>query len=205
MMTMSAVYYMLMSWYPKYLQAARGVSPDQSSWLTALVLGSGALGCLSGGWLTDALVERTGNRRWGRTAQAVAGAGLASVCILASVRTDSTLLASIFVAVALFGVEIQLPSWWACATQISGRHLGALFGLMNMVGGLGAILSQILFGHFAEWRKSLGYTGRAQWDPGFTAYVFVALVGLTLWSLVDPEKTVEGPTAPHVRTDSPEA
>ena len=39
MMTMSGVYYMLFSWYPKYLQSARGVAPDQSSWLTSLVSG----------------------------------------------------------------------------------------------------------------------------------------------------------------------
>jgi MFS family permease len=188
---MSAIYYMLFSWYPKYLQAARAVSPDQSSWLTGMVLGAGAFGSLFGGWLTDWLVRKTGNRRWGRTGQAVAGGGLAAIGIMASVSTDSTVLASVFVALACLGVQLQLPAWWACATQVSGQHLGALFGLMNMVGGVGAILSQILFGYFAEWRKSLGYSGRAQWDPGFTGYVVVALVGMTLWALVNPEHTVE--------------
>ena len=76
MMTMSAIYYMLMSWYPKYLQAARGATPDQSSWLASLVLGMGAFGCLFGGWLTDWLVRVTGNRRWSRTGQAVVGSGV---------------------------------------------------------------------------------------------------------------------------------
>jgi hypothetical protein len=40
--------------------------------------------------------------------------------------------------------------------------------------------------------KGLGYAGRAQWDPGFFVYVAVALVGMALWSLIDPEETVEG-------------
>jgi sugar phosphate permease len=191
MMTMSAFYYMLFSWYPTYLQAARGVRPGQSGWLTGMVLGAGAFGTLFGGWLTDWVVLTTGNHRWGRTGQAVAGAALAAGCVLASVQSDSTVLASVFVALACLGVQLQLPAWWASATQVSGRHLGALFGLMNMIGGVGAILSQVLFGYFADWRKSLGYSGRAQWDPIFTAYVGVALIGLTLWSLVNPEKTVE--------------
>ena len=69
MMTMSAVYYMLISWYPKYLQAARGATANQSSWLASLVLGLGAFGCLFGGWLTDWLVRTTGNRRWGGLAR----------------------------------------------------------------------------------------------------------------------------------------
>ena len=195
MMTMSAIYYMLISWYPKYLQSARAVSPDQSSWLSSMVLGAGALGCLFGGWLTDWLVEKTGNRRWARTAQSVIGALLAGTGILASIFTGSAVLASVFVAVACFGVQIQVPAWWASATQVSGRHLGALFGMMNMLGAVGAILSQLFLGQFADWMKSLGYTGRAQWDPGFYVYVVVAVIGMVLWSLINPEKTVESERA----------
>ncbi len=100
-------------------------------------------------------------------------------------------MASAFIALVYFGVQLQLPSWWACATQVSGRHLGALFGLMNMMGGLGRILSQLFVGGFADWRKSLGYTGRAQWDPSFYLYVAIALLGMILWALVNPEKTVD--------------
>lgn len=191
MMTMSAVYYMLISWYPKYLQAARGASPDQSSWLASMVLGAGAFGCFFGGWLTDWLVLKTGNRRWGRTLQSVAGAGIAATGILASLFTDNTALASVFVAIACLGVQIQVPAWWASATQVSGVHLGALFGLMNMIGALGAICSQLFLGSFADMMKGWGYTGRGQWDPGFFVYVVVALVGMTLWALIDPMKTVE--------------
>jgi MFS family permease len=191
MMTMSGVYYMLFSWYPKYLQSARGVTPEASSWLTSLVLGAGAMGCYFGGRLTDWLVAKTGDRRWGRTAQSVLGAGIAATGILASIFTESSLLASIFIAMACFGIQIQLPAWWASATQVSGRHVGALFGMMNMLGAVGGISSQVFLGRFADWMKSLGYTGRAQWDPGFYIYVVIALVGMVLWSLVNPEKTVE--------------
>jgi MFS family permease len=191
MMTMSGIYYMLFSWYPKYLQSARGVAPGESSWLTTLVLGAGAFGCYLGGRLTDWLVTTTGNRRWGRTAQSVVGAGIAAAGIFASISTESSLLASIFIAIACFGVQIQVPAWWASATQVSGRHVGALFGMMNMLGAVGGIASQIFLGRFADWMKELGYTGRAQWDPGFYVYVAVALIGMTLWSLINPEKTVE--------------
>jgi MFS family permease len=205
MMTMSAFYYMLFSWYPTYLQEARGVSQDRSSDLSTLVLGAGAFGTLFGGWLTDWLVQKTGNRRWGRTGQAVVGAGLAAVGVVGSVLADSAVRSSAFVALACFGIELQLPSWWACATQVSGRHLGALFGLMNMIGGVGAIVSQVFFGIFADWRKGLGYSGRAQWDPAWYAYAVVALIGMILWSLINPEKTVEGPKAKSAGLDASRA
>jgi sugar phosphate permease len=200
MMTMSGIYYMLISWYPTYLEKARGASPVQSGRLASLVLGAGAVGCFFGGWLTDWLVKKTGNRRWGRTAQSVGGAALAALGILASLFTESTVLASVFVALACLGVQIQLPAWWASATQVSGRHLGALFGLMNMIGALGAICSQLFLGSLADVMGRWGYTGRAQWDPGFFTYVAVALLGMTLWSLIDPRKTVET----HMKGDSTE-
>lgn len=102
------------------------------------------------------------------------GAGISAFGIIASVWTDSTMAASAFIALVAFGVQLQLPSWWATATKVSGRHLGAIFGLMNMMGGLGRILSQQFVGRFADWRKSLGYTGRDQWDPSLYLYVGIA-------------------------------
>ena len=123
------------------------------------------------------------------------GAAIAGTGILASIRTDSAVLASVFVAMACFGVQIQVPAWWASATQVSGRHLGALFGMMNMLGAVGAILSQLFLGRFADWMKGMGYSGRAQWDPGFYVYVVVALIGMVLWSLINPEKSVENQNA----------
>jgi MFS family permease len=191
MMMMSAIYEGLSSWYPTYLQEARGASQDLSSRLASLVLAAGAFGTFFGGWLTDWLVLKTGSPRWGRTAQAVAGAGLTACGILASIWTDSTVAASAFVALAALGVQLQLPSWWASATQVSGRHLGALFGMMNMMGMFGRILFNLFVGSFADWRKSLGYSGRAQWDPALYVYVVIALVGMILWSQIDPRKTVD--------------
>jgi MFS family permease len=199
---MSAMYEVLSSWYPTYLQDARAASQGLSSQLASLVLAAGAFGTFFGGWLTDWLVQRTGSRRWGRTAQAVVGAGLSGLGILASIWTDSTVAASAFVALAAFGVQLQLPSWWASATQVSGRHLGALFGMMNMMGMFGRILFNLFIGSFADWRKSLGYSGRAQWDPALYVYVVVAMVGMVLWSLVNPEKTVDSQEAKRSGLDA---
>jgi MFS transporter, ACS family, glucarate transporter len=191
MITMSAIDEVLSSWYPTYLQAARGAAPAVSGQLASMVLGAGATGAFLGGLLTDWLVQRTGNHRWGRTAQAVVGSALAAAGILASISTDSTATASAFLGLAAFGMRLQLPAWWSSATQVSGRHLGALFGLMNMIGGIGRLASQQFVGRYADWRQSLGYSGRAQWDPALYVYVGIALIAMVLWALVNPEKTVD--------------
>jgi MFS family permease len=187
----SGMYELLSGWYPSYLQKARSAPPELSGWLASLVLGAGACAAISGGWFSDWLVRRTGNPRWGRTAQAVAGWVLYAAGILASIRIESTTSAALCLAAAAFGLQLALPTWWACATQVSGRHVGALFGLMNMFGSVGRIAANAWIGGFADWRAKLGYTGRAQWDPALYGFVGAALVGAILWALVDPRKTVD--------------
>ena len=191
MFTMAAIYNLLIAWYPKYLQAARGASPNQSSVLTSLVFGAGTLGCLSGGWLSDWLTIKTNSLRWGRTLQSIFGAALAATCIAASLLVDSLTLSAVFVALACLGVQVQVPAWWACATQVSGRHVGALFGMMNMIGNLGGVVSPLFLGWFVDQMKGYGREGRAQWDPGLAVYIGLALVGLVFWLLIDPRRTVE--------------
>jgi MFS transporter, ACS family, glucarate transporter len=193
----SGIYELFSGWYPSYLQQARSAPRELSSWLASMVLAAGACATITGGWFSDWLVGRTGNHRWGRTAQAVAGWGMAALAILASIRIDSTGTAAVCLAVAAFGMQLALPSWWACGTVISGRHIGAIFGLMNMFGSVGRIAANAWMGAFADWRKAQGYTGRAQWDPALYGFVVAALVGMVLWSLVDPRKTVDDMPEPN--------
>ncbi len=59
-------------------------------------------------------------------------------------------------------------------------------GMMNMIGNGGGAILQTLFVHFVEIMKSRGYTDRARWDLAVSIYVAVALLGMALWTKVDP-------------------
>jgi MFS family permease len=86
----------------------------------------------------------------------------------------------VFTALSCFAAQTTMPLWWSCAIGISGRHVGALFGLMNAVGVFGAMCSQYLVGALADWMGSRGYSGREQWDPIFFIDLGVlACAGLT--------------------------
>jgi sugar phosphate permease len=185
--------YMYYSWYPTYLEQARQVDPLLSAWLTGLVLAGGAIGCGLGGYLAAGIMRRGGNRRWtqrGVGSGAMAGAALA---LWLSVQWDSAVVSSCFLALAALSGMLMIASWWSAVTDISGRHVGALFGLMNSMGVPGAVASQVFFGYFADRRHALGYEGRAQWDPGFYVYVGVLLLGAVGWLFIDTTKTVLEP------------
>ena len=70
-----------------------------------------------------------------------------------------------------------------------------------MLGSVGRILTQNFVGTFADLRKSQGYTGRDQWDPALYIYVAIALLGMVLWALVNPDKTVDDEVEKHTGLD----
>jgi hypothetical protein len=51
----------------------------------------------------------------------------------------------------------------------------------------------LFFGYFADYRQSLGYQGRALWDPGFYVYSIVLLLGAVGWLFVDSTKSAVEP------------
>ncbi|MCX7699310.1 MAG: MFS transporter [Gemmataceae bacterium] len=189
------VAYLYLSWYPTYLQEARGVSLQQSGWLASLALAGGGLGLLSGGLILDRITKRSANplqrRRWAATASHLS----AAVLLLLAVGSDSPTLSAGFAAASCFAMFVPQSAWWSCAIEVSGPHVGALFGLMNGVGVVGAISSQFFFGRFPEWRGQLGFVGRAQWDPAFYVCVGLLLLAAFSWQWVNPLRDQVEPIA----------
>jgi sugar phosphate permease len=182
--------YLYYSWYPKYLSAARGLSADDGKWLTAFVLTGGAVGCVCGGYLGRTVVRRTGDRRWSRKVLGSSGLALAAVGLAASVRYEDPLVAATCTAFASFAAMITLATWWAVVTDITGPHLGALFGLMNSMGVLGAGASQLFFGWMSDQMAALGFAGRERYDPAFYVYSGVLLAGAVGWLFIDATRSV---------------
>jgi MFS family permease len=181
--------YLYYSWYPKYLSAARGLSGDDGKWLTALVLTGGAVGCVCGGYLGRSVVRRTGDRRWSRKVLGSSGLALAAAGLAGSVQSDDPVLAALYTAFASFAAMITLATWWAVVTEITGPHLGALFGLMNSMGVLGAGASQLFFGWMSDRMAAMGHEGRDRYDPAFYVYSLVLLAGAVGWLFIDASRS----------------
>lgn len=172
--------YIYFSWYPKYLGAARGIGPAEAGLMASMVLAFAALGTFSGGCILDRVVHAgsEARRRWhGGTALFSASALLGCALL-----TKNPWLAALFTGLSCFAAQMTQTLWWSCAIGISGKHVGALFGLMNSVGVFGAMSSQFLVGAIADWLGAKGYSGRMQWDPMFYADMGVLLVACVLWS-----------------------
>lgn len=186
----SAVYYMVIGWYPSYLQEGRGLSGQGAAWLSALVLAGAAVGCIGSGYFNDRLARLTRFHPARFRYFGFAGTAIAAVLLLLSVQAETALATSLWAAAACVGTMSQQATFWSVTTEISGRHLGSVFGLMNSMGVPGAFLSTLFLGQFVTWMHGEGYEGRAQWDPAFYVYAAVLLVGACCWLAVDARKKI---------------
>jgi MFS family permease len=185
--------YLYYSWFSTYLQTGRGLENVEAGWLSSLVLAGSAVGVLAGGVIAD-LILRRGSVVWGRRVLGGSAYLLAAGCLFVAARTESPTSLAALAAVSALCVQLTLPSWWSAAIEQSGRHVGALFGLLNMMGTAGAMGSQWFVGKFSDWRKGLGHEGRDQWDPMFDVYVIVLLIGALVW-LAYRKRPLEDETA----------
>src|SRR5262245_20505947 len=177
------VSYVYFSWYPKYLQAGRNVEKIESGWLATLVLAGGVVGMIWGGSVRDRIARSPAplvNRRvW-----CICALLAAAMLLAASVKFDSPRASAVCTAASFLFMSSQQASWWSSATEVSGRYVGSLFGLMNGLGVIGAMGSQFFFGWFSDFSKQLGYSGRDQWDPAFLVCALGLVAAATLWLTV---------------------
>lgn len=190
--------YFYYSWFPTYLEEARGIPNVKTGWLGMLPYVGTAIGTLLGGFIAEQIARRALNRD--RALRAFCGTAylLAVASLWTAMQCEGVTAMVVLAAGSCMFTHLTLPTWWSCAIRISGRHVGALFGLMNMVGTVGASLSQGFTAIFADWRKGLGYSIREQWDPAFYVYMGVLALGAVCWAsyrtrLVEPEAPVRTP------------
>ena len=145
------------------------------------VLALAAVGTFAGGVLLDRIVRRGGGMVWRRR---LGGAAffVAAALLLCALDTSDPWRATVFTAFSCFAAQATQPLWWSCAIDVSGRHVGALSGLMNSMGVCGALSSQHLVGALADWLGARGFSARAQWDPIFYIDVGVLACAGLIWS-----------------------
>jgi sugar phosphate permease len=199
-MILGAFYtYFFYGWLPTYLREGRGVSNVMAGWLSSLVIGGSGVGMLIGGWLADRisrvspdLVDQVRSRRY----LAVFCYIIAAACLFVGTRCDDPLALALLWSASAGAMHVTLPNWWSVIIPQAGRHTATLFGLVNGMGCVGALLSLGLVPEYADWRERSGLSGREAWDPIFDLYVAVLLANAVAWWLYRFRQRPE-PTAPQ--------
>lgn len=168
------------SWMPRFLKEAHGMTFEQSEWSTALPLFCGGIACLLGGILSDAVVERTGWTKWGRGIFPVVGCATSAAAMLAVPTVQTSAQATFLMCLAAAAFDFGQAAIWATLVGVGGRCAGTAIGFINMVGNFG-VSAQPFIG-----AKIFNIYG---WQPLFASYAGLFLLAMLMWLIITPQNT----------------
>jgi len=157
-------WYLNITYFPGYLKDVLKIEPGTEKWtwqfwqaglMVGLPLLVGSVSCLIGGYLTDAFIQQTGNRKWGRRLFGVIGHGLCAACYFAAIfyMTSPWMFVGL-IAFAAFWNDLTMGAAWASCLDIGKRYSGIVAGCMNTVGNLGGALAGVLTGKILDWHTA---------------------------------------------------
>ncbi|HKB04331.1 MAG TPA: MFS transporter [Gemmataceae bacterium] len=178
---------------PGYLRERFELDTEAIGTMQTVPLVASCVGMAVGGLFGDLMYRRLGPR-WGRSVP------IAGVLVLCAVTYFvATLLPNAWavigaLALMAFLVDLAIPSIWAFAQDVGGRHVGAALGFGNMLGNFGAAVSPIAL-HVV--RKEFG------WDVAFflcaACFVLAGGCGACLNALIPVTRETPDPEAEDYR------
>jgi MFS family permease len=164
---------------PKYLTTQRGLPPWQKDLFTSLPFACGAVACLGAGLLSDWIIRRTGNRKWGRRLSGAVGLMTGALGWLGINRVESPWALAVLLCVIFFCNDLAMGPAWASCADIGERYAGTLGGAMNMLANLIGAAGNLVTGHLFK-------ENHPEWV--FVLYACAFALSSLCWLAVDVTK-----------------
>lgn len=180
------VAYIFFTWFFKYLSDVRGLNLKSSALYATLPFIAMAVASSLGGFISDKLIPRYGER--------IARCGLAGVSMLVAAAfvwwatqvTDAR-LAALVLAGGAGALYLAQSAFWAISADIGGASAGAVSGVMNMGSQIGGVitasLTPLVATHFG-------------WSTSFGLAAVTCAVGGLVWMFIDPNHVLAVRRAP---------
>jgi MFS family permease len=143
--------YIFLAWLPQYLTHYRHIPLVQASILSSLPYITAFVAVNFAGWGMDWLAKRGWTKgAFHRKFFVGLGALIYAVTTLIAATTESTTLAVTMIVIANAGLSFYVIPYWTICTDVAPAQTGALSGLMNFFGIIGATISPYLSGVIAQ-------------------------------------------------------
>ncbi len=174
--------YFFLTWYPTYFLEYRHITLKSLGLIASIPPFCAMLGEITGGWLADFFYRKTKRLRLSRRAVGAPALLLAASFVIPAAVSHSVWTAVLFLAISNFFLDMVVGPSWAVTMDIGGECSGTVAAIMNMTGAVGASISPMVFGLFAE---------KHSWVAPFFVTAAILLTGSLIWTfLIDPEESV---------------
>jgi ACS family glucarate transporter-like MFS transporter len=166
------------NWLPTYLVQARGADVATAGILSSMPQWGGVVGGLVGGLLSDEVLRRTGSRRAARKGVALFSLLTSLTCYLIAYSISSIGIATAVVSAGAFLFAFSSPCAYALTMDVGGRYLGVVFGIMNMIGNLGAFTFISVISVLVDW---------GGWELALGCFAGMHVAAAACWVLLDTD------------------
>jgi MFS family permease len=180
----SFAWYFYITWLPRYLEKGRHLSEGEASRLAILPLLFGGFGSLLCGWLAPRIAVAMGSVAVSRRIIACTGLLGACACLLISMRTAAAVPAMLWMGLASFANDLNMPPAWNSCMDIGGKYAGTVAGSMNMMGNLAGFAAPWIGGILLE--RSHG-----DWSRFLYLMAGMYILGALCWPFIDPVTPVD--------------
>jgi len=164
-----------LTWFPTYLTQARHMSWQSSGFLSVVPYLAASVGVLVGGYVSDAILARTGSLNKARKIPMIAGFLLIACISFANIAT-SNMWVIVAMSVAFFGQGFA-GLGWLVITDVAPRELiGLTTGIFNLWTNVAGIVTPLVIG------LVISQTGR--FDGGLFFVSVMAGVGIIAYAFV---------------------
>jgi ACS family D-galactonate transporter-like MFS transporter len=157
-----------LTWFPTYLATERHMGFIKVGFYAVLPFIAGAIGVMSGGWISDRLLQKTGSANIARKLPMVAGLLLAATIMTANF-VDNNLAVIAILSVAFFGQGLVGLGWTVITDIAPKKAMGLAAGVFNLATNLAGIITPLAIGFIVK------ATGSFVW--ALTLITCLALVG----------------------------
>ncbi|QDU09376.1 MFS transporter [Gimesia aquarii] len=177
----AAGYIFYVTWFPVYLQQARGITMASSGIWASLPLMSYVVGNALGGATVDWVLQRTQSRRWSRQGVAIFAMLGSAGCTLYAYFVKDMKLAMTLISMGTFFAGLSGSCGYTVTIDKGGQHVAPIFGMMNMAGNLGAALLPVIVGALFDAKI---------YDPVLILITGIYLSAALCWAFLNPNGTV---------------
>jgi sugar phosphate permease len=174
------------TWFPTFLRETRAVDVRESGYMTGVVALGAMLGGILGGYFSDWVLARTGNRRLSRQGLAVVGLSICSMLVLVSQEIDDRHFAIAVIALGAFAATFGGISGYTVAIEFGGRRVATIFSIMNMCGNIGAALFPLVVGRLVKESSP----SESHWDVVIWLFAGILAIDAVIWGLLNPRGTL---------------
>jgi ACS family glucarate transporter-like MFS transporter len=165
-------------WLPTYFQEAHHLSLAKSGLSASLPWLAIFITVMTGGIISDKLLSMGKSKMVARGGLAIGGLVVFVITIFLATKTTNSSMNILWLTLSLGSLGFPVVTSWAVANDLGKEFAGSVSGWMNMWGNIGAFLSPLLCGWFAQ---SFG------WNTALLINIIPIIIAALLWFGVRPD------------------